>query len=427
MAAITGYGPTTTRMVYGQMGTVNGLPTFGYYPVTEPAQSKPGDHLEVEKRLPSVTTVDNFYDRYSHSDMITRVGKIGLADIDNVEKAFKTAADSLKAGFDAFDSKIGAAIAEKWQGKSGTKAAEAIATYAVSGLRLVEAAYLAAQSTKALSANLKHVKDDMPDEPGGTKPGNFLRDYSPFNGWDDDRKKDAHLAAANFLTTSYYTGSIHQADIALPKVPQPQDPAKGDPTNGLPGYNPSSAGPNGAQPNPSEFANPNDPGSPDNPNQPGQPADQAVSTDDNTGDPKSGEDKSRQQNPNADGQVSAASADPIGGATGLGSGGAGGLGGGGLGSGGSALAAPTLGGNGIVGTPVSGVVRPAAAGRPGLPGMGAAGAGHGRKGDDDKEHKSADYLRGDHLGEWFDSMFGEKTAPPVLGVWEENEDGRPAS
>ena len=50
--------------------------------------------------------------------------------------------------------------------------------------------------------------------------------------------------------------------------------------------------------------------------------------------------------------------------------------------------------------------------------MGAMGGGAKGKGDDDKEHKSADYLQGDHLDEWIREEGGQKVAPPVLGAYD---------
>lgn len=127
----------------------------------------------------------------------------------------------------------------------------------------------------------------------------------------------------------------------------------------------------------------------------------------------------------------------LGGIPGGGGGGGGSLGGiGGSGAGGSGVGGSGAGGAGLRGAgnlsggAASGAAAEAeaaaarnamsgrgAAGAAGAPGMGAMGAGKGKK-EDDKEHKSADYLESD------DPNFfaGEQAvAPPVIGDWK-NQD-----
>ncbi|MET9001718.1 hypothetical protein [Amycolatopsis sp. NPDC004169] len=119
---------------------------------------------------------------------------------------------------------------------------------------------------------------------------------------------------------------------------------------------------------------------------------------------------------------------PGGGGAGGGSlGGIGGSGAGGSGAGGAGLrGAGNLSGGAASGAAAEAEAAAArnamsgrgAAGAAGAPGMGAMGAGKGGKKEDDKEHKSADYLESD------DPNFfaGEQAvAPPVIGDWK-NQD-----
>ncbi|MDA3630219.1 hypothetical protein OU415_32655 [Saccharopolyspora sp. WRP15-2] len=119
------------------------------------------------------------------------------------------------------------------------------------------------------------------------------------------------------------------------------------------------------------------------------------------------------------------------GGRGVGAGGAGGSGRGGVGAGGSsgrgAGSGPGAGGRAGIGGPGgsgtgsgSGSGSGAAGGRGGVGGAGgaAAGRGQGKPGEEDQEHETPEYLKGDH-GFFDDDM--PKVAPPVFGDWNQQQ------
>lgn len=107
-----------------------------------------------------------------------------------------------------------------------------------------------------------------------------------------------------------------------------------------------------------------------------------------------------------------------------GGGGAAGLGGGaGLAGGGAAGASSGAAGKGALGGVPPGVAGQGMSGRAGMSGMSGMGgmpmgAGAGKKGEDDKEHRVAGYL-----GDDSDIFASEQAiAPPVIGDWQKNKD-----
>ncbi|MER5390959.1 hypothetical protein [Saccharopolyspora sp. NPDC002686] len=121
------------------------------------------------------------------------------------------------------------------------------------------------------------------------------------------------------------------------------------------------------------------------------------------------------------------------GGRGVGAGGSGGSGRGGVGAGGSsgrgAGSGPGAGGRAGIGGPGgsgtgsgsgSGSGSGAAGGRGGVGGAGgaAAGRGQGKPGEEDQEHETPEYLKGDH-GFFDDDM--PKVAPPVFGDWNQQQ------
>lgn len=99
-----------------------------------------------------------------------------------------------------------------------------------------------------------------------------------------------------------------------------------------------------------------------------------------------------------------------------------GLGGGGAAAGGSKLSAGASSGAGAAAEEAAagrgGAGTAGAAGRNGTPGTGMGGHGGRGKGEEDKEHRVADYLEGDP--DLFEG--GQVVAPPVIGVWKKSKD-----
>ncbi|WP_246155190.1 hypothetical protein [Saccharopolyspora hirsuta] len=110
------------------------------------------------------------------------------------------------------------------------------------------------------------------------------------------------------------------------------------------------------------------------------------------------------------------------GGRGFGAGGAGGAGGRGAGSGlgaGGRAGAGGLGGAGGTGTGSGAGGAGGAGGRGGMAGAGAAaGRPQGKQGEEDQEHETPEFLKGDH-GFFDDDM--PKVAPPVFGDWDQQK------
>lgn len=353
----------------------------------------------------------------------------GVEDIDKANKAIKAAADSVEHHFETFDRAIAAATALMWHGKSGQAAADAISKYVRDSYRLVEAGYATSTQFDSLYHSMTATWQQLPDKPRPYMAG--LRDVVEFWDWGSDtnvqsRADTAASGEAIRVMNSVYYGDdagagvsgtgITQVSKSLPVMPAAQSPVNNDKPGdqNSPYTDPSGHG--GGVPNADAPGEPA-PGSPNNPADPNAPGSQDKSTsgtDSGQGHNGSGNGSANGNN-GAQNGVTASAADPTGG---LGSGGLGG----GLGAGGSGagdLTAPTLGGGaGVTGVGPTAVRSGAgSAGRAGSPGMGAPGGGKGKK-EEDKEHKTATYLYGQHLQDW---LYGniDKLSPPVIGVWDE--------
>jgi hypothetical protein len=365
-----------------------------------------------------------------------------VGDIDKARQGIKDAANAVEQAFEVFDRTIATKTAEKWLGSAAQAAADAISGYIRDSYAMVEAGYATAVQYDSLYNSMTTTFQKLPDRPH-LGAGNVARNVVEVWHWTDSttaqsRADTAASGEAERVMNSIYYGNdpgqnvsgagITAVAASLPVFPAPsspvvsQDGSTGGLTSSGLGGGPAGSGlpgagvPQGGQPNLGDTNNgQNANGNGGNANGLGNHA---------GGGTPAGNGQGHQGGAaglphDGDNALGAASADP---GAGLGGGGDGGLGGGDGGD--SSLASPSLGGGLAAGTRApGGSAGPAGRGASGMPGMGMPG-GRGRKGED-KEHKSADYLRGNHLQEIFETVDGRRVAPPVLGVWDEESKESP--
>ncbi|MFE1594952.1 hypothetical protein [Nocardia sp. NPDC058705] len=355
------------------------------------------------------------------SDLYERVSAMSMADVNSLHTRWETLRNKLEEGFKTYDSKIAAAIAEKWVGDAGASAGAGIKEYVDKSGSLLTSAQMMAEKVKVVESAMQIARDRVQPHEGSTISG--IASYIPGPTW----KMDSHNAdtakseGAEVIRGIYYT-AIDIADTDVPLVPQPYNPLE---TGAKPGDDKGDDGTTGTKPTTQQPTT----------QQPTteQPTTQTPTTedpsDDDTGDdttPSSTEPAATTPQstapttpttPTTPAGTTPASTTPMG--TG-GSPGGGSPGAGTPGSGVPGAAVPGTPGGAAAGKggAAAGGAGSGGAGR-GMSGMGGMGAGGGRgKGDDEKEAGTKDYLINIENGEELTGL-GEdqraKTVPPVIG------------
>ena len=416
---------------------------------------RPGDSGNM---LPDVfpPALENF-SAISLGDLQNNTKSINHGDMSTYAQMWTNASQQLAQNNQQFNDAIGKIVGNQWRGSAADQAKSGIDSYTnetgnlvdalnVVGGKMGQAASGFAQTVAQMPTEVHH---NIADKIGESIAGQFLGSMGS-NGFSklvgaDHRTHDQAVQVMN----NVYAPTGTASDSRTPSLPDALNIINGGPN--VPSGPTGPSGPN----SPFDFGGPHDQGGPSGPvgpSTPVQPSSVGPSqTQPSSVDPSSVDPSSTQTSPAAastgsdplsqlgktaqqglggvgDGSGSPSSTTPAAaalGTTGAGgtrAGGAGaGLGGGSLGSSGGAgskspLGSPSLGGA-MAGGPSSGAAGGMAAGAPGR--AGASGAGmmpHGAKGkgDDDKEHKSADYLINlDNGNELIGKM--PKVAPPVLG------------
>ncbi|NLE79822.1 MAG: hypothetical protein GX610_09610 [Rhodococcus sp.] len=372
------------------------------------------------------------FDAFEHSQLVANVTPIQAESNEAFRVEWANGTNKFTDTFETFASKIGAAIAEKWQGPTGDAVSTSIVDYTKGAAKTADASNLVARQVGVLADQLDRTKTNFPAEPAATFPGKVAGLFGA-DGWDDERREEAKRQAVQLLSTVYFGSGISPTAQSMPIFPEVQSPvadSPGGPTGGPGSPFSGSPSPSGAPGSPSTGPNaPGQPGTPEGPGTnpgslPGEDALSGLPTDaaQTLGDLGSEELGS----PDSPASTTSASAMP-GGVPGMGGGGigggAGGIGGGGVGGSLGSPAAPAApaGGPaaGMAGAAGMGGARAAGAGAGGMRGgMGMAPMGGARGaggGNDDEEHKTPDYLKNDELRQWVDEQAGRGYAP-VIGA-----------
>ncbi|MFD3703130.1 hypothetical protein ACFWUP_08285 [Nocardia sp. NPDC058658] len=357
------------------------------------------------------------------SDLYERVSAMSMADVNSLHTRWETLRNKLEEGFKTYDSKIAAAIAEKWVGDAGASAGAGIKEYVDKSSNLLTSAQMMAEKVKVVESAMQIAKDRVKPHEGSTISG--IASYIPGPTW----KMDSHNAdtakseGAEVIRGIYYT-AIEIADTKVPLVPQPYNPLetgakpgedKGD--DGNTGTKPTTQQPTTQQPTTQQPTTE-------------QPTTETPTTEDPSDDDTGDDTTPSSTEPAATTPQSAVPTTPTSpagttpaGTTPMGTGGSPGAGSPGGGTPGSAVP-----GASVPGTPggaaagkggaAAGGAGSGGAGR-GMAGMGGMGAGGGRgKGDDEKESGTKDYLINIENGEELTGLSEDqraKTVPPVIG------------
>lgn len=379
------------------------------------------------------------FDYMDHPEIYRKAQQIDATSAEDAARNWKIIADEFHSAAEDMRNETMQIITSGWSGRAAGSAANGIGQYVAESGQLVVGVRLVANKLAEVKTGLDETKSMVPPPPGGV--GGVFDDKSagqiagtlmgglPLLGglkkaYHDDQEGEAE--ARRVMTTIYQPVTVQtdQGVPVLPAAPQvvsnPATTGSGEGTTGL-----DSGGGGFHVPSvDSGHAGAGQPGS-DPAGQGQAPAQGGNAQDDGTGMATHAASAGAGGMPDADDGLGSARAASAGGGSG---GHGGGLGGSGAGvGGGGMLASPTLpgdGGAGGTGSGSAGLGRVVtSAGRTGAPGMGGTPRGKG-KAEEDKEHKTAEYLYGEHNGEeLLGDVNGRKVAPPVIGEWDEQ--GRP--
>lgn len=398
----------------------------------------PAGKFDLPTRKPVVTSYENF-DRFSHDEILAKNQAITPEQIEAIRATWQQSAETLNELYLTFNNKIAKAISGKWQSGAGDAAAQAVGDYVQRSAQLIESAYAMASRTNSLGHAMAQTKSSIPSVPAPSSNLEVVGSWLPGSHWrtTQEKREAARKQAVDVMERVYRDDGVRPAATSIPTMPSAQGPTTGNgglsaPTGGGGGGGFGRGGAGGVQ----LVGAGSEPGGSDgeagrNP-QSGGGSEVAPAGDGAAAQPaaaSSGDSSDSGEATSAAGyQPNPAMGVPGGG---HGSGVGGSIGGGvssghGGGFGGGVLATPVAGGGDSATGGAGSAARPAAAGRSGMPGMGAPGAA-GKK-DGEKEHETAEYLRGRRNGEeLLEETNGRKVLPAggVIGVWD--DDGRPVS
>jgi hypothetical protein len=377
------------------------------------------------RRPNSIQTWDNF-PSMSLQQLHDKADKIDSESANTAFNTLQKVSSRIDDAFARFQTKIRQAP-EHWEGDLARTVLNGTTNYANSSDGLVNVLTAHSYLMADLGDAVAKTKSSVPSPP---KPSAWDDIADLWDDRNDRAYSEAKQHAVTALSTLYQPG-LSQAD-APPAVPAPHDPLSstspgpggltgGDGTSpsgvggsGSTNAAPGGAGSDGSAQNQQPSSDPTGASNPTSGHGGG-------ASDSHAGGSRAGSSSGSGHN------VSAASAMPLGDATGGGAGLGFGDGGSGSGYGGSEgggaggpLASPLLGtaGQGSAGAGARPLA--AAAGRPGMgmPGLPAAG----KKKDEEREHRTPSYLINlDNGNELIGPM--PKATPPVIGLW--NDDGTP--
>ncbi len=391
-----------------------------------------------QTRSGSIMRWDNFASQ-DLSVLKQKVDNINLESVQNLQAAWTKMSESTETLMKNFRTGIDKALSEdKWQGAARNSAAKGIDEYIVKSAELKHATKLIGAKVDEALSGLEPTKQLVPGVPEHRSGWANVKGFVSGRGWrnDDVAQANAKTEAVRVLTTVYQP-VLQETDTKVPVPPQPHNPVNA----GGPGVNPPGVTPPpGSRPPGGGGGKPGlgggTPGSGGGNDGPGNGEDTGSGTDTGAGanspalttptatqpastTPSSTPTTSPLTTPTVPASTVPSSIGTPAGAGaggGLGTGGGGGTSGGGTSGGAPALGSPGVGGGaaasgGKGGTGTSGA---GAAGRAGAPGFGPMmPPGSRGKGEEEEEHTSPDYLRGDHLTEYIGD--DRKTTPQVLG------------
>lgn len=371
---------------------------------------------------PQTVSCDAF-DGMSHQQICDSVQEMKPDVIRSAAEAWTNIGIQFDTATGEFHSGIAGRIAQGWRSpQAAGRAVDAVGRFAVESRQLGKSCELLAGKLAEAHSGLDETKALIPPVPAGSK----LFGLIPVSGLlkSDHYEKEEATQEARRIMHTVYAPVVAQTDTGVPVLPEApkvvDNPAPGTGSGGGGvlsggGFGLLSGGGGGT---PGEVTSPV---SIDGDAAAEQPQPAAASAGPGAGTHAARTDSASPAS-GGSGSTAPASAWPGGGYGG---------GGGGVGSGngpgvGGVLASPVLPGPGAgKGGSGSGIGRAAAAvARAGTPGMGGVAPRGKGKGEEDKEHKTAEYLRGTDNGEeLIADVNGRKVAPSVIGVWD--EDGKP--
>lgn len=363
-------------------------------------------------------------------DLYDRVQEMRPEQLAALLDRWENIRNKLDSSLPTFKNEILAAVAEKWQGSTGDKAAEGITKYVDRSADLVGSVQLVSEKVKLVRSAVDITKAAVQQAPDTTWSSN-VASWVPGPTWklNQHRSEQFHDANVNVVRNVFYP-AVREADTQVPLVPKPYNPIhespdqpiSSRPTSEQPVRQPSrGTGGRAAENTPADGANTGE-GTPNSSvpaNGEQQTAGDRTATDPSGTTPASTDPasaapaSSTDQNPTRTGDGSRGnSASPGPGISGTPAG-----------SGSPNTAAP---GRGASGTPgVAGTASSAnnggrsatgRSGTTGTPGMG--GMSPRGKGEDDKERRAKDYLVNQQNGEeltGLDEASRARTVPPVIG------------
>ncbi|WP_406270504.1 hypothetical protein OH799_28860 [Nocardia sp. NBC_00881] len=199
----------------------------------------------------SKVPADSYKNPESLDDIYERVQKMNQSAVTGVHQMWEGLRNKLQDSQKEFGPAILQAIAEKWQGGAGTKAAEGIRKYVDESQQLVASAQIVAEKVKLVRSAVEITK---PAVQPGYKPTwtSDVASWVPGPTWKmNDHRRDVTTAANAHVINNVFYPAVRESDTQVPLVPRPHNPVS-DPGTNAPwtphGTSDQQGGPNGQPP-----------------------------------------------------------------------------------------------------------------------------------------------------------------------------------
>ncbi|MEV6321402.1 hypothetical protein AB0M45_09420 [Nocardia sp. NPDC051787] len=201
-------------------------------------------------------------------DIYERVQKMDQTAVTGLHQMWEGLRNKLQDSQKEFGPAILTAIAEKWQGGAGARAAEGIRKYADESQQLVASAQIVAEKVKLVRSAVEITKPAVQPDYQPTWTSN-VSSWVPGPTWKlNDHRRDLTTAANAHVINNVFYPAVKEGDTQVPLAPHPHNPVN-DPGANTPWTPPGTPGrPSGPGGRP-----PNSPAT----DQPSNPQDQATS------------------------------------------------------------------------------------------------------------------------------------------------------
>ncbi|MGW4327559.1 hypothetical protein ACWEKR_16875 [Nocardia sp. NPDC004573] len=173
---------------------------------------------------PSQVPADSYKNPESLDDIYERVQAMDQSAITGLHQMWEGLRNKLQDSQKEFAPAILTAIAEKWQGGAGTRAAEGIRKYADESQQLVASAQIVAEKVKLVRSAVEITKPAVqPDyQPTWTSD---VASWVPGPTWKlNDHRREVTTAANAHVINNVFYPAVKESDTQVPLAPRPHNP-----------------------------------------------------------------------------------------------------------------------------------------------------------------------------------------------------------